>query len=1128
MKHRNAFTSRITSSTHFHFSTMIKHTLLITLGTLGLVGATQAATKVTTPPALIPVPAQVKTSTAPAFQLNRQSIIIHDRKLINEATLLAEQLRVSTGFPIATVSEASVTPAQMKQPYIRIDLKKLAPIPDHGYQFSSSSRGIQIIAKDAAGIFYGTRTLLQLFPAEVVSTTQQTIPWTVPATQIIDAPRFQWRGMHLDESRHFFGKAFVKRYIDLLANHKMNVFHWHLIDDGGWRIEIKKYPKLTETGAWRSQIGYNTQQLEFPKNTTPSTPTDELYGGFYTQEDIKEIVAYAKARHVRIIPEIEIPGHSLPALDAYPELRCSGELKDDGEGWTPKRQNSYCAGKDASYQFLEDVLTEVFTLFPDEYVHIGGDEVIKTFWEQCPDCAKRMKKEKLNNANELQSYLIRRIEQFLNKNHKKLIGWDEITHGGLTPNATVMFWIGMGAVPATVEKGHDIIMTPMTPCYFDYGYPSNETSKVYQWEVVPEKFLGSPFEKKFLGAQGNVWTEGMETPERVEFMVLPRMLAMSEILWSPRKLRNFSQFSQRLNGYYPRLDVWGLNYRLPSPTPASNAYLFKKKAKVAFLPAPKGFTLHYTTNGSQPTTSSETYKAPLTVTQNTKIRAILAREGKTGPETTVECVLYRPTSNLSLQPGMDAEYAEGQWKSMPNFRTLDNVVRSKVKGPDLSIRKRDDYFACRYTGFIKIKKAGLHHFALASDDGSILKLGGATVINHDGPHGYSKKSGSILLEAGTYPIEISFLELTGAERLDVFITTPGKQEIKLPNNLLFRNKNAKAPRALKIHTSIPNVKNSPIELAVDGDDSTYFHSSRRPQKDETVTVRLKKAINNTNITVLTGKPDGEDSLNSGVLEAKTSNNHWKPIATFFGGKAEATIKSKTQAIRIRMTANQGNWLAIREIKIGDQPRTMFTIEKQVTVSGKKIDLALTVDIQGCEDLKPRVQEMTKLYFINWPKIAQLINAPVERTPKHLFLSFKKSMGFPAYVSGTRMVIEGDHLRRNPEDTFGVFTHELTHFVQSYPPGTPGWFSEGTADYVRFKFLPDSKWAKIVSTHTDKSKPLGAYWSSSAFLIWIEKNYSPKAVETVSRLSREGKYSDDIWKKLTGKTLESLTEEYKKS
>lgn len=1081
-----------------------------------------------TPPSLIPQPSEVKKGSGPAFNLNQNTLIIHDAQLSSEASILAKQLRISTGFQVNIVHESAATGSQLSQPYIRLDLSNKSQASAHGYTFASSAKGIEILAKDATGVFHGTQTLLQLLPPEVVAQEKQEIQWSIPSYSITDEPRFQWRGMHLDESRHFFGKAFAKRYIDLLAAHKMNVFHWHLIDDGGWRIEIKKYPKLTEQGAWRSEVGYHTQNLEFPRNKDPKLSTDKLYVGFYTQEDIKEIVAYAQARHIRVIPEIEIPGHSLPALDAYPEHRCGGPLKNDGEGWTPKRQNSYCAGKESTYTFLQNVLSEVFTLFPDEYVHIGGDEVIKSFWKQCPDCQKCMTREGLHNTNELQSHLIRRIEKFLNQNGKKLIGWDEITHGGLTPNATVMFWIGMGAVPETVEKGHDIIMTPMGPCYFDYGYPSNETSKVYAWEPVPEQFLGGPLEKKFLGAQGNVWTENMHDSDRVEFMILPRMLAMAEILWSPRANRDYTDFSQRLNGYYPRLDAWGLNYRLPSPQPSSTAFLFKKEATVSFLSPPAGFTLRYTTDGSQPTLKSEAYSKPITVTRNTKVRSILARDDKIGPEASVECVKFSPPSKLDLEPGLHAEYAEGQWKRVPNFRTLENITRSKVKGPDLSIRKRNDHFACKFSGYIKINKAGVHHFTLASDDGSVLKLGGATVVNHDGPHGYARKTGSIELEAGVYPLEIGFLEVGGAERLDVFMTTPGGAETRLPENLLFRDSHAKPLPSVQLKTVLPTHKENIPELAIDGDLSTYFWSPRGPKKGDTFTVTLDQPVRDQNLTVITGKPDGKDKLNAGVLEISRDGKTWKQAAIFKGGKAETSIKSSTKGIRIRATKDQGNWLAIREIKLGNHPRTMFSTSKNIRVSGQTVQLTLTVDIEGSEDLKPRIKEMSDLFFSDWQNIVKALNAPVDRTPTHLFLSFREKMGFPAYVAGTSMVIEASHLRRHPDDTMGVFTHELTHFVQNYAPKAPGWFVEGTADYIRYKAYPDSTWAARNKAHTNKEKPLGAYWNSTAFLLWIEKNYKPGAVAIVSRACKEGTYSDEIWKKLTGKSLSELTEEYKQS
>lgn len=736
---------------------------------------------------LMPRPVSITQEDGKAFQLSPSTAIIFDQQLKSEAELLAARLRSSTGFPIQLYSEQQAAIKEWASPPITLDLGDSRSTQKSSYSLSSSAEhGVKIIAKDPSGAFYGTRTLIQLLPAEIEARQKQESHWTIPNCKISDAPRFHWRGMHLDESRHFYGKEFAKRYIDLIADHKMNVFHWHLIDDGGWRLEIKKYPRLTQFGAFRkgSSKGWSPTELTFPTNREELNAGPN-YGGFYTQEDIKEIVAYAAARHVRVIPEIELPGHSLPALDTHPHLRCAGSLKSDDQTWTPSRQNSYCAGKDASFEFLENILLEVFALFPDEYVHIGGDEVIKSFWAQCPDCKKRMQTEGLRSTNQLQSYFIRRMEKFINQHNKRLIGWDEITHGGLAPNATVMFWLGMNAIPATAAKGHDIIMSPTSPCYFDYVYPKNNTPKVYRWEPVPDSLRGTPMEKHIIGGQANVWTEHMETTERVEFMILPRMLAMAEVLWTPAVLRNYDDFSGRLIPYYKRLDVRGLNYCLPSPRPAAAAHLFDREVEVGFQSAPEGFKLHYTVDGSEPTPNSPTYQEPITVRKDTLIRSALIRNGQSGPIVEVECKQYIKQKDLSLKPGLVAEYAAGKIQSCANFDQLPNPQKSIVAAPTLSISRRADFFATRFSGFIKITQAGVYTFTLGSDDGSILKLGGATLINHDGPHGYSKKTGSIMLQPGFYPIEIVYFELTGGQRLDLSIMPPEGKETPLPASILF-------------------------------------------------------------------------------------------------------------------------------------------------------------------------------------------------------------------------------------------------------------------------------------------------------------------------------------------------------
>ncbi|QQL46126.1 family 20 glycosylhydrolase [Sulfuriroseicoccus oceanibius] len=652
---------------------------------------------------------------------------------------------------------------------------------DEGYTLEiKADQPITITAATPAGFFYGFQTVLQVLPDSIEGTDA-----SIQTLNITDQPRFKWRGMHLDESRHFFGKDFVKKYIDLLAAYKMNVFHWHLIDDGGWRLEIKKYPKLTELGGFRkgSGQGWRVTELAFPKSMEERDST-EVYGGYYTQDDVREIVAYAKQRNVRVIPEIEMPGHSLPAISAYPELACGGDLVSDGENWTPSKQNSYCAGKEFTFTFLEDVLKEVMELFPDEYIHIGGDEVVKAFWNQCPHCQTKMRELELKNTNDLQSYFIKRMEKFLNAHQKRLIGWDEITHGGLAPNATVMFWIGLNAIPETVTKGHEVIMTPMNPCYFDFAYAANSTESVYQWDPVPAQFRGTRFEKQFLGAQGNVWTEWMETTDRVEYMIMPRMLAMAETLWTESEHKNLSAFQHRLNNHYAALDARDIHYRMPVPQPNASTHIFSGSTTVTFQDPPAGFRVLMTTDGSKPTLQSTPYTQPIEVSEQTTIRAVLVKGDRISEETVINCAQFVPTPAEDRRPGLISEYVEGNWQRIPDFSTLENVTSSVIPAPSLDIRKRDDHFACRFTGYIEIPESGLYTFSLGSDDGSILKLGEITVVNHDGPHGFTTKSANALLEKGIYPFEVSYLEITGGQQLEVSITPPNGVKTQIPASML--------------------------------------------------------------------------------------------------------------------------------------------------------------------------------------------------------------------------------------------------------------------------------------------------------------------------------------------------------
>ncbi|MBD3288798.1 family 20 glycosylhydrolase, partial [candidate division KSB1 bacterium] len=387
--------------------------------------------------------------------------------------------------------------------------------------------------------------------------------WQIPCVEIRDEPRFSWRGMHLDVCRHFMPVEFVKKYIDLLAMFKFNRFHWHLTEDQGWRIEIKKFPKLSKISAWRSEtlVGHARNKPE----EYDGTP----HGGFYTQEQIRDVVAYAKSRYIEVVPEIEMPGHSVAALAAYPEISCTGGPFEVAKKWGIF-EDVYCAGKERTFQFLQGVLLEVIELFPYKYIHIGGDECPKARWKKCSDCQQRIKEEDLEDEAELQSYFIKRIEKFLQQKNRQIIGWDEILEGGLAPEATVMSWRGMKGGVEAARHGHDVIMTPTSHCYFDYyqadpdseplaigGYLPLDT--VYSFEPVPEE-LTEKEAQHVLGAQGNVWTEYMKTPDHVEYMIMPRMLALSEVVWSPEKLRNFEYFLSRVKLHLKRFDYADINY----------------------------------------------------------------------------------------------------------------------------------------------------------------------------------------------------------------------------------------------------------------------------------------------------------------------------------------------------------------------------------------------------------------------------------------------------------------------------------------------------------------------------------------------------------------------------------------
>lgn len=657
---------------------------------------------------------------------------------------------------------------------------------DEGYKLVSTPNSIVVEYAQPAGAFYAVQTIRQLLPPNIESKSKAAgVRWAIPAVTVRDKPRFGWRGMHLDVSRHFFGVDFIKEYIDWIAMMKMNVFHWHLVDDGGWRMEVKKYPKLTEIGAWRKDTGgkwpggdWNYANLQFCM-----TPEDgPRYGGFYTQDQIKEIVKYAADRHIEVVPEIELPGHSLAVIVAYPELGCQG-LPPSTSG--KSASNAFCGGLDQSYTFLEDVLTETLALFPSKFVHIGADELDKRIWNQCPRCKAKQQAIGAKDMDGLQSYMVCYFDKWLTARGRRLVGWDEILEGGLAEGATVMSWRGSSGGIQAAKQGKATVMSPTTHCYFDYSYLTISTEHVYSWNPVPKELTAAQ-SKLVLGGQGNVWTEFIATEERCEEMVFPRALALSEVLWSDPQGRSWDEFSTRLNGQFQRLNNLGVRYHLSTPDVEYDAVFLQGQTtvKVKNADTPAG-VLRYTVDGTVPTATSMRYTGPIPVGKpKTLVFAFVWPDGSTGEFKRVEVRKAAPMKPVPGKPGLLEEwFAEPYQKVLTPLKTTPFYTGS-ILDPNKITLRREDEFMVRLTGRINIAKSGVHTFWLTSDDGSVLQIGGATVVDNDGAHAMATQRGRVLLPAGAYSFKVLWSELGGNQGFRIDHQPPGGTRTPISPKLL--------------------------------------------------------------------------------------------------------------------------------------------------------------------------------------------------------------------------------------------------------------------------------------------------------------------------------------------------------
>lgn len=771
---------------------------------------------------VVPMPARLQADAGSFVPVRGTAITVPvgvDPRVRRAAERLARRLRSVWSLPIPVV-EAGAEPTTAGSPVagaatatqagIRIVEDRQVPGGDEAYRLAVGSDGIVLTAAGPAGFFYGLQTLDQLVPELAPAGAPG-----IPAVTIEDAPRFPYRGMHLDVGRHFFGVEFVKRYLDAMAAYKLNRFHWHLTEDQGWRLEIRSHPRLTEVGACRDETMVG-------RNSDPYVGDGRRYCGHYTQAEAREIVAYARDRFITVIPEIEMPGHSLAALAAYPELACTPGPFAVGTRWGIY-EDIYCPGE-ATFDFLEDVLTEVMEIFPGPYIHIGGDEAPKTRWEESSLAQGVIEREELADESALQSWFLSRIERFVTDRGRRIIGWDEILEGGLPPRATVMSWRGVDGGIEAARQGHDVIMTPTSHLYFDYyqGDPAYEPlaiggftplEHVYAFEPVPAE-LGPAEAQHILGAQGNVWTEYLSTGSRVEYMVFPRMLALAEVTWSPMSARDWDHFISRLPAQFQRLARLGMNYRLPDVQGIGSDRLTLEDAVTVGLQAPvPGGVIRYTLDGSEPTSRAPEYRRPLTLRVDSGPVTVAARvfsQGRAGPvrRSTFSLTTLEPAMAVeagAMRPGLlrtgiagefdavaQVERGTRSWTDVARRIALPGSVAGGERGAGLDpagggTPGEGQPYGLIFTGYVQVPTDAVYTFRLTSDDGSALSIDGRGVVANDGPHGTAARDGQVALAAGFHRLELRYFQAGGGQELELLVGVGEAEPGEIPEGWLLHS-----------------------------------------------------------------------------------------------------------------------------------------------------------------------------------------------------------------------------------------------------------------------------------------------------------------------------------------------------
>ncbi len=731
-----------------------------------------------------------------SIEVNRYNIIPQPNSFeyYNEFLAIENGIAVQSNSPEGT-ELIELFKSLAGQRTIQFDQKGATPLvlehapelEEEAYQLLIENDRVVIYSATKAGWINGYQSFLQMLPVEHFDAV------SLKCGKIDDQPRFAYRGMHLDVSRHFFSLDEVKSLVDQMVYYKLNKLHLHLTDDQGWRLEIEKYPLLTEKGAWREHNNQDSTCLErsvddatfiIPEKHYKNNDGHKLYGGFYTKAQMKDLIDYCAKRNIEIIPEIDIPGHFKAAIDNYPYLSCTDEA-----GWGSHFSYPACLGKASTYEFIENILTEVAELFPSKYIHIGGDEVNKDEWKKCPNCQAAIKRANLKNEHELQSHFNHQIEAFLATKGKQLLGWDEIVEGGLSKHSTVMWWRNWApnTIRDAAKNGNDIIVTPDFEYYFDFPYSATPTSKVYNFEPVPEDFTEA-MSQSVMGVQGNVWTERIPNTDRLYYQVLPRMLAMAETGWSAKEHKDFASFEERLTKHYAYFEAQGLFYHLPELSGFEEQTVFTDKATFNINMPSDEVMVYYTLDGSAPDTKSNLYTHALSIDKSCTVR-FRAYKGEVFSKiysAEYEKQDLAEPAVVEAKPGMKQRYYKGRyWKSKDVPLTQKANAEAIVEDFGLGRYAGQENYALVFDGYFKASVDGIYMFYTNSDDGDQLFVHEQLIVDNDPSHGPRERKGAIALKAGLHPLRLIYSQIGGGAIQEVFVQVPGEDKRKVRADELF-------------------------------------------------------------------------------------------------------------------------------------------------------------------------------------------------------------------------------------------------------------------------------------------------------------------------------------------------------